>query len=145
MCDATSKLALCQLRLVQMTFIVVERAGIKHLVRKDLRRLETIGDDQTSLYDELPLLSVVNEERTIYAIAVHDRWSEKSLEDGPREMVSVITYPSKEPVEGDVPTAGERLQSQTLQTFCMQSAKLVGTPGTGFDVIQDGLWHDHPR
>lgn len=73
MASATGELALSRLRLPEMTFDVVHRAGFRHQAADTLFRMETTGDDQTPPENVLGLLLVENETKGLYAIEAYHR------------------------------------------------------------------------
>lgn len=125
MADAKRKLARWRLHLAEMTVHVVHRDGINHQAADMLYSLETTGDDQTPLEEEIPLLLLESVGKELYDIEVHHGWSDQLPENDLQETVET----SSPPVAGGLPSVDELLQAHSLDAFCMRSDILVGTPG----------------
>jgi len=134
--DASGKLQRWRLRLLEFEFDVVHRPGIKHQAADALSRLNTQGEDEEPLEDEVPTLLIATEavEADEHEVCVIFPAEDDELPGLP-EVLPVVTDPATiKPISVE-----ELIAAQSKDEYCRKLMTESDTEGSRFSYDEEGV------
>lgn len=141
MANSTGKLEQWRLRMSELEFDIARRANNTHQAAVPLSRLNTKGEDMTTIDDEVPVLTVFYK---VLACAPQTVIIDFDVIDEPKYtfipyipevcMTTGITDKGKMEIQ----TLAERISAQSTGAVCRSAFSSVGTPSARFNVDSDG-------
>lgn len=136
--DATDRLARWQIRLFELEFYVVHRAGVEHRGVYALFYLRTTGEDQAPIFDDVPVAVLKTAPENNPKVSFVTDMATLSDEAEIRATVQIAENNDAEK-ESTVPPLRTCKQQQAMDVFCKQMAENVDWANAEYTVYKNGL------